>query len=58
MLNIYSFPGTRGVRVTWAVEELGTEYEYKIVNLYQGEHKQPAFLAAITHCQSTRGARR
>lgn len=45
MLNIYSYHGTRGIRVTWAVEELGTAYEYKFVNLYQGEHKQPAFLA-------------
>ncbi|MDM7858994.1 glutathione S-transferase family protein [Alteromonas sp. ASW11-36] len=45
MISIYSFPGTRGVRVTWAAEELGTAYEYKIINLYQGEHKQPEYLA-------------
>ncbi|WP_100657846.1 glutathione S-transferase family protein [Alteromonas flava] len=43
MLKILSFPGTRGLRITWAAEELNIPYEYQLINLYQGEHKQPAY---------------
>ncbi|WP_371194220.1 glutathione S-transferase family protein [Glaciecola sp. SC05] len=45
MLKLLSYPGTRGVRITWACEELALDYEFQVVNLYKGEHKQPAFLA-------------
>jgi glutathione S-transferase len=44
MLNILSFPGTRGIRITWAAEEIGIEYQYQTINLYAGEHKSPEFL--------------
>ncbi|WP_395344790.1 glutathione S-transferase family protein [Ningiella sp. W23] len=44
MLTVLSYPGTRGVRITWACEELGLDYEYQLVNLYKNEHKQPEFL--------------
>ena len=45
MIKLYGFPQTRSVRATWALEEAGAEYEYELVNLRTGEHKQPAFLA-------------
>ena len=45
MIKLYGFPQTRSSRVAWALEEAGAEYEYKLVNLRAGEHKQPAFLA-------------
>ncbi|MFC4700339.1 glutathione S-transferase family protein [Glaciecola siphonariae] len=45
MIKIFSYPATRGVRITWACEELGLDYDYNVVNLYKGEHKQPAYLA-------------
>ena len=45
MIKLYGFPQTRSVRAAWALEEAGAEYEYELVNLRTGEHKQPAFLA-------------
>lgn len=45
MIKLYGFPQTRSVRVAWALEEANAEYEYGLVNLRTGEHKQPAFLA-------------
>jgi glutathione S-transferase len=45
MMKLYGYPQTRSTRVTWALEETGAEYEYALVNLKAGEHKQPAFLA-------------
>lgn len=45
MITILSYPGTRGVRITWAAEELGIPYQFKLVNLYKGEHKHPDYLA-------------
>lgn len=45
MIKLYGFPQTRSVRVAWALEEANAEYEYGLINLRTGEHKQPAFLA-------------
>lgn len=45
MHTLYGFPKTRSFRIVWALEELGVEYDYKVVNLYAGEHKRPDFLA-------------
>jgi glutathione S-transferase len=45
MIKLYGFPQTRSSRVAWALEEAGAEYEYELVNLRAGEHKQPGFLA-------------
>jgi glutathione S-transferase len=45
MIKLYGYPQTRSVRATWALEEACAEYEYQLVNLRTGEHKQPAFLA-------------
>lgn len=45
MIKLYGFPQTRSVRAAWALEEAGAKYEYGLVNLRTGEHKQAAFLA-------------
>ena len=45
MMKLYGYPQTRSTRVAWALEETGAEYEYGLINLKAGEHKQPAFLA-------------
>lgn len=44
MIQIFTYPQTRGVRAVWACNELGLEYDYKVVNLYKGEHKSPDYL--------------
>ena len=36
-LKVYGFPNTRSLRVTWALEELGLDYEYHKVDLAGGE---------------------
>jgi glutathione S-transferase len=45
MMKLYGYPQTRSSRVAWALEEANAEYEYGLVNLRSGEHKQAAFLA-------------
>jgi len=45
MIRLYGMPNTRSFRVLWALEELGVEYEYQLVNLGKGEGKTPEFLA-------------
>lgn len=45
MIKLYGYPQTRSVRVAWALEEAGAEYEYELINLRAGDHKKPAFLA-------------
>lgn len=42
---IYGMAVTRAGRCLWAAEELGLPYEQKTVNMFAGEHKEPAFLA-------------
>jgi glutathione S-transferase len=44
MITIYGYPFTRSTRATWALEEIGVEYDFVSVDLSKGEHKQPAFL--------------
>lgn len=45
MLKLYGTPPTRALRVIWLLNELGLEYELCPVDLMQGEHLQPEFLA-------------
>lgn len=45
MYTLYGFPGTRSLRVAWALEEMGLPYEYKVVNLLKGEHREAAYKA-------------
>jgi glutathione S-transferase len=53
----YSSPMSRGRIVHWMLEEVGAPYRFEVVDLEQGDHKKPGFLAvnpmgkvpAITH---------
>ncbi len=43
MYTLYGYPKTRSVRVAWALEELGLPYEYRLIDLKQGQHLSEAF---------------
>jgi len=43
------FPGTRGSRLRWMLEEIGAPYESATVNFSKGEHKTPEYLAIHPH---------
>lgn len=45
MMKLYGTPPTRALRVIWLLNELGLEYELHPVDLMQGEHRRPDFLA-------------
>ena len=34
MMTLYAFPQTRATRVVWALEEVGADYEYIKVDLF------------------------
>lgn len=44
-LTLYYHPKTRSTRARWMLEELGVEYELRLVKLFEGEHKKPDYLA-------------
>jgi glutathione S-transferase len=44
MLKLYGCPNTRSMRATWALEEVGVEYEFQTVLLRKGEGRRPSFL--------------
>ena len=44
-VKIYGMAMTRAGRCLWAAEELGLDYERVMIDMFAGEHKQPAFLA-------------
>lgn len=44
-MKLYELPPTRSMRVRWTLQELGAPFDAVRVNLWQGEHLQPAFLA-------------
>ncbi len=44
MVIIYSFPKTRGRRITWMMEELGEDYEFKLVPFGQNGFKSEEFV--------------
>lgn len=45
MLTLYGSHRTRSSRITWMLEEIGAQYNFKLVRLEQGEHRQPWYLA-------------
>lgn len=44
-LTLYGCPNSRSLRAAWALEEAGAEYDYKTVDLFRGEGRQPAYMA-------------
>ncbi len=44
MITLYSFPKTRGRRVTWMLEELGENYEFKLIPRGENGFKSKSFL--------------
>ena len=44
MITLYSFPKTRGRRVTWMMEELGENYEFKLIPRGENGFKSDVFL--------------
>ena len=45
MYTLYGFPKTRAFRITWALEELGLEYDYHLVNIKTLEQRTAEFRA-------------
>ncbi|HDZ47737.1 hypothetical protein LCGC14_0107660 [marine sediment metagenome] len=45
MITLYSFPQSRSLRVAWTLEELGLEYQCKLVALGKGEGQTAEHLA-------------
>jgi glutathione S-transferase len=43
-MKLYEFAPTRSIRVRWALQELGVDFESVTVNLVAGEHRRPEFL--------------
>jgi glutathione S-transferase len=48
-IKLYSWPGSSGTRVAWALEELGLQYEYVKLDPKKQEHRSPEYLALNPH---------
>jgi glutathione S-transferase len=44
-MKLYEFGPTRSLRVRWTLQELGVDFQPVTVDLLQGEHRSPGFLA-------------
>jgi len=49
MIKLYSWPGSSGTRVAWALEELGLPYEYVAIDGKKGEHRSAEYLKLNPH---------
>ena len=45
MIRVYGYPQTRSRRITWMLEELQQDYEFKLVDFKKGESRSPEYLA-------------
>lgn len=45
MLKLYGGARSRASIIQWYLEEIGVDYDWVMVNLESGEHRQPEFLA-------------
>jgi len=48
-IELFGFPGTRANRVQWLLDELELPYEYRKLELMQGEHKRAPYLERHPH---------
>jgi len=48
-IKLYSWPGSSGTRIAWALEELGVPYEYVELDARKLEHRTPQYLAINPH---------
>jgi glutathione S-transferase len=48
-IQLHSWPGSSGTRVSWALEELGISYEYIELDGKKLEHRAPQYLAVNPH---------
>jgi glutathione S-transferase len=48
-IKFYSWPGSSGTRVAWALEELGVPYDYVELDAKNKEHRSPTYLALNPH---------
>ena len=44
MLQLFGYPNSRSTRITWLFEELGLEYQFKLVDFNKGEQQSPGYL--------------
>lgn len=44
MMRLYGMPRTRSFRALWALEEVGAEYDYQVINLGKGQGQEAEFL--------------
>lgn len=44
MIKLYTCPGTRGMRATWALEEVGADYQLELVDLGSGAARKPPYI--------------
>lgn len=44
-ITLYHHPWSRAANVVWMLEEVGVPYDLEFVDIVQGAHKTPAFLA-------------
>ncbi|GIU04796.1 MULTISPECIES: glutathione S-transferase family protein [unclassified Shewanella] len=45
MITLYGIPRSRSLRVSWTLEELGLDWQYRYINFANGDGKEPEFLA-------------
>ncbi|QQX81381.1 glutathione S-transferase family protein [Shewanella sp. KX20019] len=45
MITLYGVPRSRSLRVSWTLEELGLEWEYRFINFSKGDSRHADFLA-------------
>ncbi|WP_394205775.1 glutathione S-transferase family protein [Shewanella waksmanii] len=45
MITLFGIPRSRSLRVSWLLEELNLEWQYRHVNFANGDNKDPSFLA-------------
>lgn len=48
-IKLYSWPRSSGMRVAWALEELGVPYEYVELDAKKLDHRTPQYLAINPH---------